>query len=500
LVTTYPGNTTVVTSRIVGYENPHRFDETEFGHFRLTRLRLDEIRQFVADWYKVREHNERLRERNVKDLTGIFENPELRAIRELAENPLLLTIIALVHRIDGVLPDERVVLYRKCTETLLVSWWKGKLLDETRSGSRAERRNKQRVEAIAHWMHKRSVTGEQAERAVVPYRELHKFLKEYIAGNEPPDLNDEPEDVAEAFLEFIKKYAGLLVELGDGRYSFVHLTFQEYLTASFIRRESLIGGADKIWETIEAVCHDSRWHEVIRLLVAELESDTSQEFLVEKLLQHTSGGGRAAKARLLGGLLIDGVAGAESFTQEILEELFESALAAENVEELRPLNSLLGSWRAKESAHEQAVYDTLAALWPKTAGDERRLGLVLAAVAAGLPTEKILELTGDYLDTRHPSGQLFHLFFAEPADGKVALELPPHIDRLWAGQDLLPLHGMSGALLGAALLSVNSSFGRDIAVGRAFEALLASLSAWDVRDSFSCFTYCTAQIFLKGHN
>jgi NACHT domain len=43
LLSTYPGNTTVVTSRVVGYENPFRFDDKEFSHYRLSSLLLPEI-------------------------------------------------------------------------------------------------------------------------------------------------------------------------------------------------------------------------------------------------------------------------------------------------------------------------------------------------------------------------------------------------------------------------------------------------------------------------
>ena len=70
-----------------------------------------------------------LRTRNVKDLAGILNDPKHGAIRELAQNPLLLTIIALVHRIEADLPDERVLLYRKCAETLLSTWHNYKFAD-----------------------------------------------------------------------------------------------------------------------------------------------------------------------------------------------------------------------------------------------------------------------------------------------------------------------------------------------------------------------------------
>ena len=76
--------------------------------------------------YAVRIENPKERDQHANDLIRILQEKEHEAIGELAQNPLLLTIFALVHRIDAVLPDERVVLYQKCTETLLNTWhtWK----------------------------------------------------------------------------------------------------------------------------------------------------------------------------------------------------------------------------------------------------------------------------------------------------------------------------------------------------------------------------------------
>jgi predicted NACHT family NTPase len=234
LLLTYPGSTSFITSRIVGYENPFRFDDKEFRHFRLSSLQLPEIEQFVRDWYRVRVESKAERERNVADLTRIIRDDDHIAIRQLAENPLLLTIVALVHRIDAVLPDERVVLYQKCTETLLNTWhtWKSRETEQRNRG-RVERRNRARMEAIAHWMQSNSDSESESVRAVSSYEDLHHFLVNYISESEKPSISDQdPQDSATDFLDFVRRKAGLLIEAGDQKYSFVHLTFQEYLILS----------------------------------------------------------------------------------------------------------------------------------------------------------------------------------------------------------------------------------------------------------------------------
>lgn len=71
LISNYPGNTIIVTSRIVGYDSTFRLQNNEMGHYKLTNLRLPEIEQFVNDWYKFRIENEAERNSNVKDLEPV---------------------------------------------------------------------------------------------------------------------------------------------------------------------------------------------------------------------------------------------------------------------------------------------------------------------------------------------------------------------------------------------------------------------------------------------
>ncbi len=125
------------------------------------------------------------------------------------------------------------------------------------------------MEAIANWMHCQSIGTGRKQRAVAPYDDLKQFLTNHISNVEQTiDPDNDPEDLADEFLEFIKKRAGLLIEAGDQQYSFVHLTFQEYLTSSHIITKGETDGVKSIWKKISKRCNDPRWQEVIRLLVA----------------------------------------------------------------------------------------------------------------------------------------------------------------------------------------------------------------------------------------
>ncbi|MBW4628114.1 MAG: NACHT domain-containing protein [Brasilonema octagenarum HA4186-MV1] len=93
LVTRYPGNRYIVTSRIVGYEEAP-LNRRDFVHHKLLELTIDDIREFVKKWYKLREPDLQERKKQIDHLITTIEREE--RIEKLASNPLLLTIIALV--------------------------------------------------------------------------------------------------------------------------------------------------------------------------------------------------------------------------------------------------------------------------------------------------------------------------------------------------------------------------------------------------------------------
>lgn len=343
----YPANTVVVTSRIVGYEAEVRFDDA-FSHYRVAKLRLSEIERFIVDWYAARIEDEIERTRNADDLVKVITNRDNDAIRDLARNPLLLTIVALVHRIDAVLPDQRVVLYHKCTETLLNTWYKAKRRDDEIAKGRIERRNRLRVEAIAYWMHRRSL-GEGG-RSVAPYDELLAFLTNHINKSEPPlPSGDTAEDQAEDFLEFIKSGAGLLVEAGDKLYSFIHMTFQEYLSATHLTSYGEIGGTQSIWDELGGDLENPRWREVVRLLVASLRSPPAQKFFVEKLLNLVGNGNLSRDgALLLMGLLRDGIEPAEEQALEIVKQTLTTLQSLTDPDDILTVQSSIRAWTNRD--------------------------------------------------------------------------------------------------------------------------------------------------------
>ena len=113
----YPGNRILVTSRPVGYELASISDPT-FQHADIQSFDDEQIHQFLESWYRYVLRFSSLPFEAHQELEAFFktlqENPRLH---KLATNPLLLTVMTALHRYER-LPDERVLIYDKCSDLL----------------------------------------------------------------------------------------------------------------------------------------------------------------------------------------------------------------------------------------------------------------------------------------------------------------------------------------------------------------------------------------------
>lgn len=276
----YPRNRYLLSSRLVGYEDAP-LNRQQFRHFVVQPFSEAEIRQFVTKWYAARETDPIEREDKTAHLLKTIFDEE--PIQRLATNPLLLTIIALVHRIEAELPHERVALYRKCVSTLSEKWDKAKRIASDAAQPHIKYRQRL-LEQLAHWMH--TQPGQSGRAREVKEGTLRQKITQFLSENKR--LNLDPEEArqqAEAFVQTAKSRTGLLVERGDQLYSFAHLTFQEYLAAVDIKKRTGVKGVEGIWEAIEPHLHDPHWREVLLLLMGSLnEYDEIPTLLVERIL------------------------------------------------------------------------------------------------------------------------------------------------------------------------------------------------------------------------
>lgn len=279
-VATSPGNQVVVTSRVVGYREAPL--PGHLPHYTVLRFNRAEIEQFAKRWcqaYEIwlaNEDSEEVRHRGLAQsrqlVEAIHSHP---GVESLAANPLLLTILALIHRQEKKLPHRRVELYEVYARTLIERWGRARSLSgRTISGSTLDYHRIVKVVApLALWMHRERASGTARRTEVV--RQITLVLEKM--GYEPEDADIE----AERLLDDMRRYSGLLVERGRDAYGFMHLTFQEYFAARAIAMMRLAERLKVIRENL----HDPRWREVILLTAGQIGSVDLREEEVSELVR-----------------------------------------------------------------------------------------------------------------------------------------------------------------------------------------------------------------------
>ncbi|HDQ71370.1 MAG TPA: tetratricopeptide repeat protein [Chloroflexi bacterium] len=285
-VSRFPHSRYIIASRIVGYDEAP-LDRRDFVHHTILPLKDEDIQAFIDKWYQIRERDPVRRRRKIADLVATIEREP--RIQTLARNPLLLTIIALVHRIEAELPHERVKLYDKCVTTLVDTWEEVKGLTLAEKQHPFYRYRRRLLERLAFELHTR--TEKPRTAATVREGDLERLLTDFLMENRRLGFAEDPDgarEEARALIRLARGRTGLLVERGDKVFAFPHLTFQEYLTACEIEQRCFGRGADAVWDVIQHRLHDAHWREVILLLLGSLnkyEYDDPTTNLLERILQ-----------------------------------------------------------------------------------------------------------------------------------------------------------------------------------------------------------------------
>lgn len=274
----------IITSRPAGYRRDF-FRTDEYPHYELQPFDDKKIDIFIEYWYNSRFELESERERRKESLRKALSSQP--RIKQLARNPLLLTIIALIHRYQATLPKERYKLYDKAVETLLTTWDSNKELTNHEILKYLKIDDLRRLmERLAYWIHCQGETGDAEGGTLIDRGELISRLTQYIKEMKRVERYEARAE-AKRFLELVvRDRAGLLSRQGQDRYAFVHKTFQEYLAAMEIR-DRQEDGFSVVLEHIEEHLHNPHWEEVLLLLVAQQKRKNPVKIL-RAVLQHNA--------------------------------------------------------------------------------------------------------------------------------------------------------------------------------------------------------------------
>ncbi|QFS43329.1 HEAT repeat domain-containing protein [Nostoc sphaeroides] len=271
----YPDVQVIVTSRIIGYK-PQRLLNAEFRHFILQDLDSEQIQDFIYRWHELTftDAVDKVRKRE-RLQRGIEAS---KSIAELAGNPLLLTMMAILNR-NQELPRDRATLYDQASRVLLHQWDVERALTEDKrlDPKTIDYKDKQAMlRQVAYLMQ----TGDKGLAGnLINENDLVKVLTDYLKTIE----FDKPREAARVMINQLRTRNFMLCFLGADYYAFVHRTFLEYFCAwefvwQFKETQTLTIEELKN-EVFGKHWQDESWHEVLLLIAGMIEAKFVGEIL-----------------------------------------------------------------------------------------------------------------------------------------------------------------------------------------------------------------------------
>jgi hypothetical protein len=268
-------NRFVITSRIAGYRSAPLGEP--FAHYTVQDMDETQICHFLERWCQAVEdaetpelplqERERVARREIEGIMKAVQNSP--GVRRLAANPLLVRTIALIHRTGAQLPQKRIELYKFAADVLARTWRTAQGVPE--SALVIEEYLTPLLATLAYWLHAQKPTGIATERevyAVLGEEWAHLHDLPWNPDDPSPKITEE----VKKFLAAVREHTGLFVERAPRRYSFLHLTFEEYYVARY-----LVASSRTRAKLIRQHLHDPRWQEPILLALGFVGLDYREE-------------------------------------------------------------------------------------------------------------------------------------------------------------------------------------------------------------------------------
>ncbi|ACB75578.1 NACHT domain-containing protein [Opitutus terrae] len=319
----YPGNRFVFTSRPAGLAELRMPSSPEVQHWHVMPFNEAERQQFVDRWYAYFIDDPVERESYVHSLKRALVSNT--GVAQLAETPILITMMALLHMGSSHLPEDRGQLYSQCVDLLLHDWEMhhkreasdlddsqeipsplqvlGITVHEARTflariafeGMQNRRRDDASFPPTTNVRISTSVKRRMRENllrsvAVIQEHDLEAML--FSLKYRPDREYDSEATVRERvkkFIRYIRDRAGLLYdETGSGDYVFAHLSLQEYLAAYHISindRLKTPEGEITRHDFVIRMFKQPAWRESLLLLLYEMQKVKNVEGFPDEVLK-----------------------------------------------------------------------------------------------------------------------------------------------------------------------------------------------------------------------
>ncbi|MBE9192352.1 NACHT domain-containing NTPase [Gloeocapsopsis crepidinum LEGE 06123] len=254
----------VLTCRIATRE--YTFEE--FTEVEIADFDADQISSFAYNWFASQEESRSFLQKLQQNST----------IRELATNPLLLTLICLVFAETASFPINRTQFYKEGINLLLKKWDAKRNIEREQVYKNLSVRHKEDLLSQIALQ-----TFEQGEY-FFRQQQLEQYIADYIRSLPSIVTATQPLQLdSEIVLKSIEAQHGLLVERARGIYSFSHLTFHEYFTARTIVDNSDVQALNRSLQQLVSHVTEKRWREVFLFSVSMLQN---ADYLLQLTKQH----------------------------------------------------------------------------------------------------------------------------------------------------------------------------------------------------------------------
>ena len=255
----YPHVRVMVTSRISDYKS-HQLRDALFRHFTLQEFNRSQIRQFIQTWHDLAFDKEGERLRLQDRLQAAIDTSP--AIQELAGNPLLLTLMAILNR-NQELPQDRSELYDDASKVLLYSW---DFARGVKSDTLHVKDTQAMLRQVAYYMQS---SDEGLVRNLIHADALEEIFTNYL------ETIDHPRYLAKSIIEQLRSRNFILCSFGDDLFSFIHRTFLEYFCAwEFVwlfEKKQTLSLEELKTEVFGKHWQDESWHEVLCLITGRID-------------------------------------------------------------------------------------------------------------------------------------------------------------------------------------------------------------------------------------
>lgn len=239
----------LLTCRVAATE----YSFTQFEYVEMADFDEGQIGRYIDQWF-VGNETKRQSCRH-----ALLEDEANKAVRELAQVPLLLALLCLVYEELSEIPAKRDEIYEEATRALLIRW------DASRNVSRdtvyeqlSTKRKQQLLAQLAY------INFEKG-KYFLPENEVVLDIERYLDG-----FSGLEEVEGTLVLRAMEAQHGIFVERARGIHSFSHLTLQEYFVARYIVANQWLGTMPKLMTHVG----DERWREVFLLVAGMLDDAT----------------------------------------------------------------------------------------------------------------------------------------------------------------------------------------------------------------------------------